>query len=322
MFSDQENRLSNFGKNKIEKRIMKKFRINCGQARILAAIMLLTILVARSKAQTYSFKVLKHGKGQPVILIPGLTCDGAVWDETVATLKKDYECHVLTLPGFAGHLPIDLGQGYLPQVRKEIIAYVHDQHLVHPIVIGHSLGGHLALDIASTKPNLVSRLVIVDALPFLGALHNPNATEASAKAVAEGMKKRYSDISDEQYKANQLTILKTMITDEEMVKVALEWSLSSDRSSVNRAMYELMTTDLRDDMVRINIPVMVLGSWVAAKEYGVTKEMVLASFSNQYRQLKGVEISLSEKGRHFIMWDDFEFYINEIDSFLSRNKVN
>ena len=39
-----------------------------------------------------------------MILIPGLTCGGDVWKSTVEHFKDRYECHVLTLAGFAGEL--------------------------------------------------------------------------------------------------------------------------------------------------------------------------------------------------------------------------
>src|SRR5271165_2213258 len=49
-----------------------------------------------------AFSVKVTGAGRPMILIPGLSCGGDVWDGTVAHFKDRYECHVLTLAGFAG----------------------------------------------------------------------------------------------------------------------------------------------------------------------------------------------------------------------------
>ena len=39
-------------------------------------------------AQTDAFHVEVYGSGAPVILIPGLTCEGQVWDATVDILKE------------------------------------------------------------------------------------------------------------------------------------------------------------------------------------------------------------------------------------------
>lgn len=51
---------------------------------------------------TYPFDVAVKGKGPAMILIPGLASSGEVWDTTVEHFKDRYECHVLTLGGFAG----------------------------------------------------------------------------------------------------------------------------------------------------------------------------------------------------------------------------
>src|SRR5205809_1000053 len=66
-----------------------------------------------------SFTVKVSGHGRPVIFIPGLTCDGSVWDETVAHLGGKVEAHVLSLAGFGGTPPID--QPLLPTVRDELV---------------------------------------------------------------------------------------------------------------------------------------------------------------------------------------------------------
>ena len=94
-------------------------------------------LVTYSFSQT-SFSVKVTGAGQPIILIPGLASSGDVWNETVSQFSQNFECHVLTLPGFAGQAPIDLEKGFLPEVEKEIGAYLNQ--LGQPaILIGHSL---------------------------------------------------------------------------------------------------------------------------------------------------------------------------------------
>ena len=54
-----------------------------------------------------AFKVNVTGQGKSIILIPGLSSSGAVWDGTVARLRNRYQCHTLTLAGFAGQPRIE-----------------------------------------------------------------------------------------------------------------------------------------------------------------------------------------------------------------------
>ena len=53
-------------------------------------------LMAQAPFQT---KVTGHGR--PMILIPGLSCPGEVWDGTVDHFKNRFEMHILSLAGFA-----------------------------------------------------------------------------------------------------------------------------------------------------------------------------------------------------------------------------
>ncbi|MCV9388882.1 alpha/beta fold hydrolase [Reichenbachiella ulvae] len=285
---------------------------------IAILIGLLTAISVSSNGQSansLSFEVEVTGQGPDLIFIPGLTCDGAVWDETAAKLSNSYTCHVITLPGFAGKEAIDVSEGFCPKMSTEIITYA--QGLDHPSIIGHSLGGFLALDMLSKEPALFDRAIIVDGLPFLAAVTNPYATEESMKEASKAIIAAQAQMSEEQFVQQQRSTLQTMITAEEDIETAMQWGLASDRATVNQAMYELYTTDLRDEMSQVKTPVLVLGAYIAYKQYGVTKEMTMKNFESQFALLEEVKIELSDKGKHFIMWDDPEFFMQQTEAFLS-----
>jgi pimeloyl-ACP methyl ester carboxylesterase len=141
------------------------------------------------------------------------------------------------------------------------------------------------------------------------------------KPIAQNMMAMWDTISPELYQQQQKMMLYTMISAPEKIELAFKWGKSSDRATVSQAMYELYTTDLRDDIAEIEAPTLVLGSWIGYKDYGVTKEMIQRSFDYQYSRLDKVEIKISDTGKHFIMWDDFDFYIDEIEQFLNANPI-
>ena len=296
---------------------MKKINFNSRGHWIAIVIAILVALEASAQAPAYSFRVSKTGEGNAILFIPGLACDGSVWESTIAELNAHYECHAVTLPGFAGQPPLDIEAGFTSRIRDELLRYVKEENLLHPVVVGHSLGGFIALDMLASEPDVFERAIIVDGLPFLAAVQNPAATEETMKTMASNMLSATQNIPDEQYAAQQKMTLRTMITDEENIEKALEWSMASNRATINQAMYDLYTTDLRDDMARVQVPVLVLGSYVAYQAYGATKETVLATFKAQYQSLDGVHIELSDIGKHFIMWDDPEFFLEQTQSFLS-----
>src|SRR5882724_8181158 len=127
-------------------------------------ILLSTLLAAAAFADgpAPSFHVDITGKGKPMILIPGFASSGKTWDSTVAHYKDKYQCHVLTLAGFAGEPRIEAP--FLETVRKDLAAYIRKNKMDKPVIVGHSLGGFMALWLAVKEPDLVGPLVIVDSL--------------------------------------------------------------------------------------------------------------------------------------------------------------
>ena len=281
-------------------------------------IILFSLLVSSSLfAEEYDFAVEVHGQGTPMLLIPGLSNAGAVWDETVARYKSDYQMHVVTLPGFAGQEPMTKTNPYLSQVRDQLLAYLKDQNLNNPVVVGHSLGGFMALMMAVEQPDLFKKIVVVDSVPFMPALTMPGATEENSKAMAAAMRSQMDGQSEELRSASLDQILRTMITDPERIQLAKKWGMDSDPESVNQAMYEMMTTDLRQKIADIKTPTLVMGSWVAYKDYGMSHERLKASYGAQYKAMENHELVITDTGKHFIMWDDPDFYFAKMDAFLT-----
>ena len=273
-----------------------------------------------SQTEKYSFNVEIKGKGKPIILIPGLASSGEVWKQTADTLQKKYECHILTLAGFANQKSINLENGFLPIVKNEITNYIKNELDEKPILIGHSLGGFLSLSIASSETELLSKIIIVDSYPFMSLAYNPNATVENVLPQAQTMKEILLSMKDSIFVQQQKMTMPTMITDTTNIKTATKWSIQSDRETIAQAMFELMTSDLRNEVEQTTIPILVLGSWYGAKDYGITKEMVKTNYENQFSKAKNCKIVIAETARHFIMWDEPKWFLNTIKPFLENEK--
>lgn len=267
-----------------------------------------------------AFEVAVTGHGRPVLLIPGLTCPGAVWAETVARYQGQYQCHVVSLAGFGGVGPQQPVPAHLLQdTRDQLLAYIKAQKLRRPVVIGHSLGGFLALWLAATDPTAVGPLEIVDSLPFIAAIMDPATTAETARPQAEATRQQLSRGRSSLAVSRQLAA--AMVTDTARRTQVARWGVASDAATVAQAMYDMYTTDLRADVARIKQPVLVLGSWAGYAAYGATKASVRATFAQQYAQLPQARIELSEAGRHFLMYDDTAWFFAQTDAFLRQPTV-
>ena len=270
-------------------------------------------LPAAETGDKASFAVAVTGHGHPMILIPGLSSSGAVWDDTVAHFKDHYECHVLTLAGFAGQPRIEAP--FLETVRNDLATYIRNHKMDRPVIIGHSLGGFLALWLASHDPNLAGPLVIVDSLPFYPAGMYPTATIETARPYGEQIRAQTAAGSPSFLQGSE-SAASMMVTQPKDRARVLAWLRTTDPVSAGNAVFDIYTHDLREDISRIVAPTLELGTWVATKDF-VSRDEMEARIRRQYAKLTGCRIIMAETG-HFIMLDDPGWFLRQIDDFIAE----
>jgi len=279
--------------------------------KIITFILISHLFISVSAQEYKAFKVNITGKGQPVILIPGYSCSGDVWKETVDHIKDRYECHVLTLAGFAGVPAID--SPILETVKIEIIKYVQQKKLQKPILIGHSLGSFMSLWVSSTAPDLFGKLICVDGMPFLSALSDPTANADSLKKSpiynTAAVVKNFESLPDSGFIDRTAKALAWQVADTARARQIATWQFYSNRRTLGLALVELATTDLRQDIAKIKSPVLVLGSIY------FTKEKSYELIGQQFKNLPSAIIHVADS-KHFIMYDQPQWFYNEIDTFL------
>jgi pimeloyl-ACP methyl ester carboxylesterase len=278
------------------------------------------------------FEVKVVGKGPAVILIPGLASSGDVWQATVEALKNDYQLHILTLAGFAGTAPLPAEQwtaGYLPAQQQAILRYISEQQLHKPVVIGHSLGGYLALALASTASDNIGAAINVDGLPALGALfaqnpsvatNNSTAANNSATSAATDSKADHKAQPQPRGGFDPMLMAKGMTNNEAWQQRIVTDMARSDGMTSGRVMGELMQADLRPQLKNIKVPVLTLGALQNGAPYATPAQVQtnyqtqLANAPTQYHSF-----AFAADSKHFIMADAPDWLNLQIRQFLQRN---
>lgn len=282
---------------------------------LAAGVVLAALAPARAEApRSVPFAVKVVGKGRPMILIPGLACSGEVWDGTVRHFKDRYECHVLTLAGFAGQPPVP--GPFLETMRKGIADYVRAKKLDKPVLVGHSLGGFLVYRLGETEPDLVGPLIAVDGMPCLMAVFSdkepdPETVKKQAAAVRERMEK--SPHAD--YLKNQERTIDFWLNGRKEKDAVVKWGADSDQATVAKAMGELFSADARPDLGRIKSPVLHLAAF--NKAFNVPREVFAKRVQSQLVKIPRHELAAADDSRHFIMYDAPEWMWNKMDEFLA-----
>jgi pimeloyl-ACP methyl ester carboxylesterase len=298
---------------------------------LITAFLLLEFWVDAQTTQTpFSFGVKIFGKGQPMILIPGLKGDGpATYATTIKHYEDHYKCYVITLAGFAGQPASKRDSGLLKGQRDELIRYVKEQHLNKPVLVGFSFGAVLALWMESTAPDLFGKVIDIDGVPFDAALEEPDINIDSLQQATKKSYQKVLLISNERIvhfdsvrhtekdKKEAFEELKNLITDTTKIPQVIEWDIVSDIKATALMSLEMDTLDLRNAVANIKSPILVLGSW---EGYDIikSKEEAEKDYSFEFKKAKQCKIIFSEHGKHFLMWDDYDWYINAIDDFLAK----
>ncbi|SNR14861.1 alpha/beta fold hydrolase [Tenacibaculum jejuense] len=264
-------------------------------------------IYAQNESQPIHVKVT--GKGNPVILIPGFTVPGDIWNPLVKKLENNYECHIVTLAGFGGKAPIEFP--WLPKVNQSLKNYIVKNDLQNATIIGHSLGGTIATWLATQKEIKLSKIIVVDALPASGALMIPNFNPENIVYESPYNKQQLAmdDAAFAQLATGMSKGMSLKASAQEQIK---NWILQADRKTYVYGYTDYFKLDLREDLKNISIPVSIIA---ASKPYG--SEMVKQTYNNQYKNLKNYNFILAENSAHFIMLDQPSWFLEQVQMILS-----
>lgn len=271
--------------------------------------------VAASAFTSDRISVEVVGSGPDVVLIPGLASSPEVWRSTIAALPG-YRYHLIHVRGFGGLAPGANSTGpVVSPVADEIARYIQERDLTRPALVGHSLGGTLAMMVATRNPDSVGRLMVVDMLPALGQMFaGPGAPPERTRGIAEQMRSRMLAATPDQRRAETEQALSSMIRTESMRPAAIAESLASDQSVSAQAMYDLLSTDLSTDLARFTGPFRVL--WVVPAGAPVTEEMMAMFYRRAYGAAVQAEVEFIPDSAHVIMWDAPQRFQSELREFL------
>jgi pimeloyl-ACP methyl ester carboxylesterase len=283
---------------------------------IVTATLILTAAPAAAKFASDRITVTTQGKGPDVILVPGLTSSPAAW-KFVAQDVPGYRYHYVQVKGFAGTPAEANATGDVSKpVAEEIARYITAEQLKAPAIVGHSMGGTIGMMVAARHPASVSKLMIVDMTPFMGAMFGgPNATAASVTPIADGMMAQMAKASPEVRTATQTQMIRGMVNSDAEYPQTLKSALDSDPAVVAHAYRELIVTDLRPELANIAVPTTLL--YVTPKGAPLTDAQLDAYYAASFANLKGAKLTRIPDSAHFIMYDARPRFAQELKAFLS-----
>ena len=259
--------------------------------------------------------VTTRGSGPDVILISGLASLATeVWAGLVTDVPG-YRYHLVQVAGFAGFPPGPNAEGPVVEpVAAEIIRYIDEQRL-RPAVIGLSLGGALAMMVAARRPRTVSKLMVVDMVPFGGLFFGPpGTTPESLRPTAERIRQKMLTDDAAARRRFHAGSVDAMIMTERLRPSVLEHGLAGDQRVEAQAFYDLILQDLRPELRAITAPVTVL--YVQGPHVSLDVPQTEALYRAAFANVPHAVLKRIPDAGHFIMLDQPEVFAREVRTFL------
>lgn len=226
------------------------------------------------------------GAGQPLVLLHGLSGSGRWWDKNILALAQQFRVYVIDLVGFGR----GRGQRFVLRDASQVIGAWLDQVGIDQFSIaGHSMGGFIAADLASHRPQQVDRLVLVDAA----------AVPIAQSFIRVGF--------------GLMGALRYMPFD--FLPVLFTDALRAGPFTLTRAAWEILRADFSANLVKIESDTLIV--------WGERDTLLPLEMGHRLREaLPRAEFVVIKGAGHNPMWDRPDRFNQVVTQFLNHEKIS
>jgi len=267
----------------------------------------------------------KTGSGQPLIFLPGNVSDYRTWSNIYQKFADGYECYVLSRRYQHPAKYIMNGDYSVAANTADIAAFIKDKNLSPAIVVGHSNGGLVTLNLAIQHPELVHSVIAEEPMFAPALVRNPknplqliglmlrdfNAGKSFARLGMKGigpsikaLAKGDSQTAQEAFINGVTDGKKTLATLDELTKQQLADNIA------NVAAEDPFNNNIKlTDLAKIKCKVLLLSGTESPYVFHYINEEVK-------KQISQSELIIISGAGHWIHIDQTDKFVTTISNFL------
>ncbi|MFO0632315.1 MAG: alpha/beta hydrolase [Nannocystaceae bacterium] len=247
--------------------------------------------------EAFGLRLHGFGAGPPCVLVPGLAAGVDSLAPLLRGLAPRLRCHAVTLPGFDGVPPGPSPQ--LPAYERALGELVGELSRAQPVVlVGHSLGGVLALAVALQRPQAVRAVVALDALPAVAELAG---CDGRAAAVGAALQAEHAAHAGEALRLAHARRLRASVASPAVADALLPAAMRSDVATTAAVMAQVLCRDLRPAMPQLAVPLLAIVALAAFR--GPARERARTIAASQFAPVPALRLLALDHARHFVMLD-------------------
>lgn len=264
------------------------------------------------------FTASVEGAGRNVVFIHGLAASPECWEEAGERLGPGVRAHAIHMRGFAGLAPSAFRDpmNFMKPMADALAGYIRTLKAGPVAVVGHSMGGIIGLMLARDHADVVDRLLVVDVPAYFSVLINPFATATAMAPFAQHSRRSYVERSKLDLHEDIRRTTEKLVRDPAHMARIIRWGMASDRQTTADVMAEVMVTDLRGDIQRIEAPVDVIYAW--DRTTPTSKLGIDQVYTSSYSGLRhGTRLRIDD-ARHYVMFDQPAAFYGAVEAWLAR----
>jgi len=247
----------------------------------------------------------ESGAGEPLLLIHGLGSSGRDWEMQVPFFARDYRVVAFDLRGH-GESDKPRGPYTMPQFAADTAGLIQALGIAPGHVVGISLGGMIALQLAVDRPELVKSLVVVNSGPeFIVRTFKERLAVLQRFLVVRlvGMRKMGEILARRLFPKPEQEALRAMLAE--------RWA-ANDPRAYRDAMRAIVGWSVADRLGEIDIPTLVVA---ADEDYTPVwaKEAYVA-------KMPRAELAVIRDARHAVPVERPDEFNAVVAAFLARQR--